>query len=317
MSITAYLPLYSALFVSRHDDYAMQTATGRYKRVGKPLTHADLYDHLIGRRTYGTYVIDETGNCRFAVIDADTESGDLLARLWVIQDELATQGIVSYLERSRRGGHLWIFFTRPVPAAWVRAWLLPFCPSDFEFYPKQDVRERYGSLIRLPLGVHRKSGQRYPFIERCAGGLHTLTRTDEERLTWFTSIQRMEVPQQEKVQTVPPHTPSLSLPPSHYVARGPSPIRQWNAAQDPFAVIGRYVDLKSNGVGTCPFGKHHSGGEDTAPSFKVYTPKEPGGYCWYCYTWQKGGSVFDFLRYYHDLDASTLWQRIQEEGMVV
>ena len=315
MAITSYLNAYTRLFVGRTDDYAVQLSTGRYKRVGTPLTQADLYDHLTGRRSYGTYVMDAAGMCRFAVIDADTEDG--LARLWQLQDQLATHDIVSYVERSRRGGHLWVFFARPAPASQIRAWLLPFCPSDFEFYPKQDESQGYGSLIRLPLGIHRKSGQRYHFVARRANGLIALTVTDEDRATWLASIQRLQVPDLKQAQTSIPQPAHPSFSPSpQRTTNGPSPIRQWNAEQDPYQVIGRYVELNSAGVGRCPFGDHHQGGEDRQASFKVYRPGVPGGYCWYCYTWHQGGSVFDFLRYYYDLDARTLWQRIQDEEVV-
>lgn len=314
MAITSYLSTYSTLFVGRRDDFAVQLSTGRYQRAGQPLTHLELYDHLVGVRTYGTYVIDAAGWCRFAVVDADGEDG--LARLWTLQAHLATHEIVSYVEESRRGGHLWVFLSRPVKASQVRAWLLPLCPGDLEFYPKQDEGKGYGSLIRLPLGIHRKSGKRYHFLERGnAGQLVPLTLTDADRVSWLTSITRMEVPHQQQpgprpsVQTLP------ACRPSSQQRRGPSPIRDWNAAQDPYQVIGRYVDLDKSGVGRCPFGEHHSGGLDEQASFKVYEPGEPGGYCWYCYTWQQGGSVFDFLKYYHHLDARTLWERIQADDL--
>lgn len=314
MAITTYLKTYSALFVGRCDDYAVQLATGRYTRVGKPLTQADLSDHLVGVRTYGTYVIDAAGCCRFAVVDADSDDG--LDRLWTLQDHLAAHDIVSYVEQSRRGGHLWVFLSRPVKASQVRAWLLPLCPADLEFYPKQDEGKGYGSLIRLPLGIHRKSGKRYHFVQRGpAGQLVPLTRTDEDRVTWLASIQRMDVPQLEQ----PAPRPRAQTPPSFshpsQQRSGTSPIRDWNAAQDPSEVIGRYVELDKSGVGCCPFGEHHSGGQDRQASFKVYEPGEPGGYCWYCYTWQQGGSVFDFLKYYHGLDAKTLWDRIRADDL--
>lgn len=314
MSITTYLKAYSTLFVGRRDDYAVQLSTGRYKRAGKPLSMSDLYDHLIGVRTYGTYVIDAAGWCRFAVVDADSDDG--LARLWRVQDHLAARGIISYVEQSRRGGHLWIFLARPVKASQVRAWLLPLCPTDLEFYPKQDEGKGYGSLIRLPLGIHRKSGKRYHFIERGdAGQLVPLTLTDEERVTWLASIKRMDVPQVEQPASRPrAHAPTSFSSPSQQRTSA-SPIRDWNAAQDPYEVIGRYVELNRNGVGQCPFGEHHTSGRDEQASFKVYEPGEPGGYCWYCYTWQQGGSVFDFLKYYYRLDAKTLWDRIQDDDL--
>ncbi|GHO85596.1 hypothetical protein [Dictyobacter formicarum] len=106
----------------------------------------------------------------------------------------------------------------------------------------------------MPLGIHRKSGQRYHFIERQPTGLATLTQTDEQRATWLASITRMDVPQPVKLQpTLPaqPNTTSFSLPKPR-ATNGPSPIRQWNAEQDHYQVIGRYVDLNANGVGKCP-----------------------------------------------------------------
>ncbi|GER87604.1 hypothetical protein KDW_17660 [Dictyobacter vulcani] len=316
MAITPYLSSYQNLFVGRQDDYAIQLPNGKYRRAGKPLTTGDVYDHLVGRRTYGTYIMDAHGHCRFAVIDADTEDG--LDRLWLIQEQLTAQHITSYVECSRRGGHLWIFFTSPAPASWVRAWLLPYCPSDMEFYPKQDEGQGYGSLIRLPLGVHRKSGQRYHFMERQPGSLATLTQTDEQRLTWFASITRVQVPQLVPVPKQTPARPTHTSfsSPGQRTTNGPSPIRQWNAEQDHYQVISRYVDLNASGVGQCPFGDHHANGKDSQASFKVYDPGAPGGYCWYCYTWQKGGSLFDFLRYYYHLDTKELWQRIQEDTSI-
>lgn len=225
LAITRYLDPYQSLFVGRSDDYAIQLSTGRYRRVGKPLTKAEVFDHLIGRHTCGTYVMDAEGCCRFAVIDADMDDG--LDRLWQIQDQLATQGIVSSVEQSRRGGHLWIFFTRPTPAA------------------------------------------------------------------------------------VPSHTTSFSFKSGR--TNGVSSIREWNASQDYYQVISRHVSLNEKGVGKCPFGDHHTGGQDRQASFKVYEPGVPGGYCWYCYTWQKGGSLFDFLKYYYRLSTQELWERIQAE----
>ena len=88
-------------------------------------------------------------------------------------------------------------------------------------------------------------------------------------------------------------------------------IRDWNAWQNPLAVIGRYVELDSRGIGCCPFGWHHSDGRDSHPSFKVYEPRFPGGYCWYCRAWGHGGSVFDFLSLYYNVETRDLWRRIQ------
>src|SRR5215469_5490609 len=150
-------------FVSRSNDFALQRSDGGYVRVGRPLVEQDVRAHLAGAHTLGSYVIDEHGNCRYAVFDADSDDG--LDRLHAVQCQLRASGISSYLEQSRRGGHLWVLLAVPARASLVRAWLLPFCPAGVEFYPKQDEGRGYGSLIRVPFGVHRLTGKRYPFVE--------------------------------------------------------------------------------------------------------------------------------------------------------
>ena len=174
---------YSRLFVSRRDDYAIQQMNGRYLRVGSPLTKTALHNHLDGTESLGTYVIDERGRCRFAVFDADAYNG--LEVLLGVQGQLADDGVPSYLERSRRGGHLWVLLSTPVLASHIRSWLLPYCPAGVEFYPKQDEGNGYGSLIRLPLGVHLLSGCRYPFVEWMPGGLVEVAPTINEMIEWL------------------------------------------------------------------------------------------------------------------------------------
>ena len=119
---SATLTQFARLFVSRRDDYALQRETGRYVRVGAPVSAAALSRHLSGIQTMGTYVIDEGGLCRFAVYDADTPDG--LSMLAEVQARLAADGVPSYLECSRRGEHLWVLFSQWFPAALVAA-LLP------------------------------------------------------------------------------------------------------------------------------------------------------------------------------------------------
>lgn len=310
--------LFRETFVNRRDDFALQRADGGYLRVGRAITQEDITSHLAGEQTIGSYVYNEQGACSYAVFDADTPDG--LSRLFALRAHLAQQGISSYPEQSRRGGHLWVFFATPVLASYVRAWLAPFCPVGMELYPKQAEGRGYGSLIRLPFGVHRLTGKRYFFVT-CEGSVYQpMVCSSEKPYDWLLSLQRVSAPAQGTTQPELPNAKreetsfSPSLPRSG-TRTPPRTIRDWCARQDPFTFIRRYVDLTHAGVGCCPFGAHHSGGCDTRASFKVYTPGIPGGYCWYCYTWQQGGSVFDFLRYYYHLDARPLWQRIQAGDM--
>jgi len=259
-------------------------------------------------------VINELNQCPFVVFDSDASTG--LCDLAAVQINLTTNGIPSYLELSRRGAHLWIFFVSPISPVLVRAWLLPFCPTDVEFYPKQEAAswEHPGSLIRLPLGIHLRSGERYPFVTLINGQPLPLFSSVVDALGWFATIERAMVPspstillQRDNVGQPTQQNISFKKPEPITPVGVTSTIRDWCASQDALSVIGRYVSLDSNGVGCCPFGWHHDDGVDTHPSFVAYYPSYPDICCWYCHVWQQGGSLFDFLRLYYALDAGELW----------
>jgi hypothetical protein len=213
-----------------------------------------------------------------------------------------------------------VFCDRLVPASQLRRWLLPYCPAGVEFFPKQDEGTReYGSLVRLPLGVHRRSNCRYWFFTWDAQARLHLTpaaRSVSDSLAWLPRLRRMIVPD---LETLPPPPNSVGDDAPQSLAKTvtldvPLPsgttIHAWCASQNPFEVIGRYFCLDRRGLGCCPFGEHHSDGKDSHPSFRVYHPKRAGGSCWYCYVWEHGGNLFDFLCYWHDVSAKALWHRI-------
>jgi hypothetical protein len=101
-------------------------------------------------------------------VDADAPEG--LAHLRLVQQALEERGVSSLLECSRRGGHLWLFFTLPQPAPLatgvVQTLLDPLyatgqLPEVLEVYP--DSTE-LGHAVRMPLGIHCRTGLRYPFF---------------------------------------------------------------------------------------------------------------------------------------------------------
>ena len=276
--------------IGRSNDFAQQRANGGYWRMGRSLTLDDLDNHLRGQWTIGTYVINEKGQCRFAVFDADSDDG--LQVLRRVQTTLAQQAIPSYLERSRRGGHLWASLCNPYQPHKCGCGSCPFARLVWNSTPKQ---ERAGPrfLIRLPLGVHLRSGKRYPFVEWRDRSPVPVARTVSETLAWLETVQCAEYVALQPAQPCAPRTQETSFSSTRHTTMPTSPltIRDWCAGQDPYRVIGAYVDLNSQGIGQCPFSWHHAHG-DTSPSFKVYTPGRAGGYCWYCYTWEQGGSIF-------------------------
>lgn len=295
------LTLYASLFVQRADQYAVQQRDGSYWRVAEPLTVSHLASHLEGRWTLGSYVLDVSSRCSFAVFDAD--GGDGLERLALLAEELRQKGVPTLLEASRRGGHLWVHLVEPTLAQVVRAWLLPYAMAvGVELYPKQDWLSPggSGSLIRLPLGMHQQSRGWYPFLVRSSwGALVPVGQTVEDCCAWVCAyVQRVTVPGSVAVAcslSGPVHNESrmgLECPgpvqtASHEGSWEYSSIGQWCRSQDTLAVIGRYVALDHHGVGSCPFKEHHSRGD-----------------------------LFDFLCLYYHLTPQEAWQRVQQGGLL-
>lgn len=109
---------------------------------------------------YSIYVLGEDEQAKYTVIDADDD--DSLGKLTKPQQSL---GMPSYLERSRRGGHLWFFFEEKVPGKVARNFGLEIAKIfliEAEVYPKQAESQGPGSCIRLPFGIHKKPAQDTP-----------------------------------------------------------------------------------------------------------------------------------------------------------
>ena len=313
---------YASLFVHCWEHYAVQQRDGSYWRVPEPLSLSLLAAHLAGRWTLGTYLLDCQSACSFVVFDADRADG--LECLAELAGELLGQGVPTVLEASRRGGHLWVHLVEPTPAQVVRAWLLPYAmAASVELYPKQDwlAPGGSGSLIRLPLGIHRQSRGWYPFVQRSAWGEWVpVGETVAVCCAWvYQQVQRVAVPEAVRLacsEGVLVQSESRMDAEVEGAARTAShwshgSIRQWCRSQDILAVIGRYLVLDGRGVGSCPFKEHHHRG-DLRPSFQVFGGSDPH---WYCYTWRRAGNLFDFLCLYYRLTPQEAWRRLQQGGL--
>src|SRR5260370_12604556 len=79
-------------------------------------------EHLNGQLTIGIYALNpRTQRSKWVAIDADYENAleDLLKLQW----QLRQDGVEAALERSRRGGHLWIFAETPLLARDCRVYI--------------------------------------------------------------------------------------------------------------------------------------------------------------------------------------------------
>lgn len=158
-----------SLFVNRRDTYAVQRADGSYVRVPEPLTKEVLERHLAGEVTVGSYQLSpEDDGVIWLCFDIDPERveepAEVARRIYKGAVEAWPREAV-WLEASRDPDpsyHVWVFFLDPVPAdvaRWLgRRLLEKLGIREVEVFPKQDsARGRYGNLMKLPLGYHRRA----------------------------------------------------------------------------------------------------------------------------------------------------------------
>ena len=143
--------------------------------------------------TVGLYSINpKTQRSKWVAIDADYKNA--VEHLLKLQYELTQDGVEPALEKSNRGGHLWIFFEQPALARDCRVYIyhtalrlgLPIkgagLPEGIEIFPRQDeigptnsgMRSAHRSACIVAL---RKAG---------AGGSGSTTRITPSRTNWHT-----------------------------------------------------------------------------------------------------------------------------------
>ncbi len=138
---------------------------GRPERTFLPLTDEDVVGHLTGRQTIGVYALLADECCWFLAVDFDKADWESDARAFL--DVCRDWKVAASLERSRsgRGGHVWIFFAEPVPAALARKLGSALLTRAMEarhqvgldsydrLFPNQDTMPKggFGNLIALPL----------------------------------------------------------------------------------------------------------------------------------------------------------------------
>jgi hypothetical protein len=227
---------YWRLFVNRLA-YTMQSEKpGRngkhyyYQPKGaRRLSRETVLQHLNGQLTIGLYPISpETQRSKWVAIDADY--GNALEDLLKLQWQLCQDGVEAALERSRRGGHLWIFAEQPLLARDCRVYIYNLATrlkvpvkgsaglaEGIEVFPRQDElgRAEFGNALRGPLGIHRTVRQRFWFygadytLEAQLEYLERLRKITEAEMTGFVKGLSMPEEFQPKPKIVlPPYNPA-------------------------------------------------------------------------------------------------------------
>ena len=173
------------LFSGREDTFAIQFSNG-YRPVRRALGYKDISDHLLGLKTIGIYQLKKDTTIKFAAYDIDIkktyldsdnryvyeENSKSVARK--LKEELDSENIKSYMEfTGNRGYHIWIFFDIPVMSYKVKPVMEDILSRieleegiDIEIFPKQtELHGGLGNLIKIPLGVHKKTGEKCLFVD--------------------------------------------------------------------------------------------------------------------------------------------------------
>ncbi|MBK9386811.1 MAG: hypothetical protein IPN34_18510 [Planctomycetes bacterium] len=233
------------LFAGREDVHARQwydpdRGTG-YSPVRQPLTPQLVKNHLLGNVSLGSYVLRRDGRCSFLAFDFDIEEralrdyaadpealrtlrAALHAECSRWHQRLTEFGLPVLIEESGfKGRHLWILLAPPVDAGLLRRFGLALqrdlgAPGDprvqVELFPKQArVRaEGLGNLIKLPLGIHRRTGRRSQLLDEEGRPIETP----------FAVLRGQRRAREEELLSALERLPA-DVGPGARVLRGPSP----------------------------------------------------------------------------------------------
>ncbi len=275
---------YATTFIPRTDCYPKQQPNGNYITVYQPLERRLIAQHLHGQITLGAYALDRESMAKWICLDADDE--EQWQGLVALATTLQAQNIIPYLETSRRGGHLWLF-TPPMAGLFARRvayqLLREHDLDGIEVYPKQDhLSTGPGSLVRLPLGIHRKSNRRYHFITTNG---HPLAPTIRDQLSILTNPQRITMTDVFPILArIPPETRIPQPTPELQPATGETLSERLKSRISVLDFISQYVLLDTKHTGLCPFHDDH------AHSFGVNVTEN----YWHCFAGCGGGSIIDF-----------------------
>lgn len=144
------------------------------------LTERDIQAHLAGRKTLGVYQLKDN-TVKWVCFDIDISKGtEIRKSTWenirrqtrYLGKRLYELGVPFLVEFSgNRGMHVWVFFSEPVKSsdAYVFGHFclegVPVHPElHIEMFPKQPSTPNLGNVVKLPLGIHNKSGKWTEFV---------------------------------------------------------------------------------------------------------------------------------------------------------
>ena len=196
---------WNAVLASRPEE---KKKVDRLTRVLYAMTADVIREHLTGKKTIGIYPLLTDDTCWLLAADFDKKTWQEDSLAFV--ETCKRAGVPAYLERSRsgNGGHVWIFFERPVPASLARKMGCALLTRTMErrhhlgldsydrLFPNQDTLPEggFGNLIALSLQWAPRQNGNSLFVDDALQPysdqwqlLLSIRRTGMDQVDWIVS----------------------------------------------------------------------------------------------------------------------------------
>lgn len=159
-------PFAQQIFIPSKNKYEfrpIRMSDGQYRT----LTKQHVKEHLMGTQTLGLYTTNQNQTAKWLCLDVDSMDKDLVLRLAQGVEKHFGEGSYLIEFSGSRGYHIWIFFDQPKPVRQVVA-LGRLLTKDvrIEIYPKQAAIDGVGNLVKIPLGIQKKTDARCWFVDK-------------------------------------------------------------------------------------------------------------------------------------------------------
>jgi hypothetical protein len=269
------------LFSGREGAYARQWVNEKgesgYAPVREHFTPAVAKNHLLGNHTVGVYQLRVNASVNWMAVDIDIdkkhrekmEKGEVSEEIMLslafqkareVFIEFEDLAIPAYIEFSGfKGYHVWAFFDDPIPAFHARAFLLrllqthviPDKKINIEIFPKQvKVKDNgLGNLIKLPLGLHRKTGKLAFFVDECGkkisdqwGFIKEIKKTSRDNFYQSSAHLKRKLPAKTDLAVTDATTPAAAANLTEKKAFDPFTSAAFNFLTSKCEVLSHIVD---------------------------------------------------------------------------